>query len=227
MRRSLAGLGLVGCLLPGTVAASPPEYPPPKYSDTDRIRAGMFFTVFGAVSITGGTLSYGFATWGTAHAYGFLGLVPLVCGGGFTTLGALLLHFGQERRWARADWAADRAPLDRSDGPRPGAGLLLAGPLTVAGSATIFTWGLLELSVLDADCLPENSYCIDGDPTTAALLLATSGAGMLLGTTLTIVGAERRTRYMSWRAARGRPIQLRPTGWASPRGVGFGLQGQF
>jgi hypothetical protein len=212
--------------------ASEPELPPvrvgpPPPDGKHMIRSGMFFTVFGAFTLAGGSALLAHMTWSSEEPYGIMGVVPIVFGGGFTTLGALLLHFGQERRWARADWNAGRPRFDHRAAPRPGAGLLLGGTLTLVGSATLFTWGLEEVDLLDVDCHGDYFFCSEGDARLAAAMLASTGAGMLLGTTLIVLGARQRTRYMSWRSDHGYPVRLRPSGWASARGFGVGLQGQF
>lgn len=192
----------------------------------------MFFTVFGSLTFATSSIVMNHLAWsgGESWGFGFVGLSPLVVSGGLVTLGGLLLHFGQERRWAHADWEAGRGPIDRTAAPRPGAGLLLAGPLTLAGSATIFTWGLVELTHLDVECGPKSGPyddCWEGNTRTAAALISTSGAGLLVGVSLIVLGARQRARYMDWRVGHARPIKLRPTPWASVRGFGLGLQGQF
>jgi hypothetical protein len=201
---------------------------PPPPTGKHMFRAGVAVTIIGALGVASGSTLVAHMippNRVTGHvSYGLVGLIPLVAGGGLTTLGALLMHEGQARAWARTEWEAGRAPGDPESSPMTGAGLLLAGPLTIAPSAVAFTWGLYELAY---ECSP-NTYCpVEPDPGSAALFLATGGAGMIFGVTLTVLGARQRARYMRWRVGEGRSVHLRPTGWASPRGVGVGLVGGF
>lgn len=160
-------------------------------------------------------------TWADSHPYGIGGAVPFSIGGAFLTAGAILLNRDQEQRWGPP-------PGNVPAHTRGGAAMLLSGALTLAASATVFTWGLEELSLRDNVCPEvELAYpCPTFRPELAALILSSAGAGMLLGTGLIIGGAHRRRRYLEWRRPSSELV-LRPRGWAGPRGFGFGLGGRF
>lgn len=224
---ALAGV-LVGPPSASSPASAPSEAPTSAVAPPTGIgmrRTGLAFIVLGSLHVASGSAMIAHASELGEESPGFLGIAPLGVGGPMVLLGALLQHYGQERRWAYAEWARGREPAPRPR-PRSGTGMLVAGPLSLAVGATLFGRGLDELRGLGVDC--EVITCEDAsaewDPAIGLPTLIIGGLGMLAGTTLTVLGARQRTRYMSWRAEQGRPIRFEPTAWFGPRGVGGGLR---
>jgi hypothetical protein len=186
---------------------------------------GRVLVVVGAVQLAASTALFtGYASYEFPFEFGS---IPLSLGAGFVTLGALLMHFGERREWAAADAQSNRAPPGGSAPPQ-GTGMMLGGVLTLAGSAAGLTVGLVELTFLGTDCGSAEGFCLGFSPGLGVPALVIGGAGMVLGTTLTVLGARRRARHLRWREATHQPFtDLRPLGWAGQHGAGFGLAGRF
>jgi hypothetical protein len=186
---------------------------------------GRVLVVVGAVQLAASTALFtGYASYEFPFEFGS---IPLSLGAGFVTLGALLMHFGERREWAAADAQSNRAPPGGSAPPQ-GTGMMLGGVLTLAGSAAGLTVGLVELTFLGTDCGSADGFCLGFSPGLGVPALVIGGAGMVLGTTLTVLGARRRARHLRWREATHQPFtDLRPLGWAGQHGAGFGLAGRF
>jgi hypothetical protein len=223
MRTCIAALGLLAYLwsppaLAGKGKRADPAEAPPK--GKAMYATGLAFTVTGAVPLIGGTVLFGISSQTGA---GFIaGADSLIVGGGLLTLGGLLMHFGEKRRFAYLDWKDGRATPKREHTRRPGAGAILSGTLTLAAGAAVFAFGASNTVVCEF-CEPQNDPT---DPVFVIIPLAVGATAMALGSTLMVIGIRNRSRYLDWRRADRRMV-LRPTGGASARGVFIGLSGQF
>lgn len=207
MRAIAVGLGLIAYLWSSPAIAGKVKDREVRPNADAMYTAGLVFTVTGAVSIVGGTALFGVSA---QAGPGFLASIDaLVLGGGFLTMGGLLMHFGEERRFGY---------LDRKHAPRRGAGAILAGTLTLAGGAAGFTFGASS-SV---------ASCPDGacDPAFVIIPMTIGATAMTLGSTLMVVGIRNRSRYLDWRR-KGRRLVLQPTGGASAHGAFIGVGGRF
>jgi hypothetical protein len=68
--------------------------------------------------------------------------------------------------------------------------------------------------------------CDPTDPVHVITPLAVGATGVVLGSTLLVVGIRNRSRYLDWRRQDGR-MALHPSFGASARGVFIGLRGSF
>jgi hypothetical protein len=228
--RSFAVLGLLACLWSTPALAGKGESVDPMLADLEvppkgkaMYATGFAFIVTGAVSLVGGTALFAVSSQTGA---GFLaGIDSLVIGGGFLTLGGLLMHFGEERRFAYLDWKDDRATPKRAHTRRRGAGAILSGTLTLAGGAAAFAFGASS----SVACPPpdaDGGLCGEVDPVFVIPQLTIGATAMALGSALMVVGIRNRTRYLDWRVRDNRMV-LQPTGGASARGAFIGLSGRF
>lgn len=232
MRICFAALGLLAYLWSAPVLAreGEPEGPTPSQLEPPpkgkgMYRAGVAIAVYGAAQIVAGTAMLSLTSFPESVA--FLGPIPLALGGGFVTLGGLLMHFGEKRRFAYRDWQHGRMPPTREQERRQGAGAILTGTLMLAGGATAFTAGMSFAPNIGKHCSPqeERAWCVDFSPTTSVPLLTIGGTSMVVGSVLMGVGIHRRSNYLERRVG-GRMVLL-PTAGASARGAFIGLSGRF
>jgi hypothetical protein len=110
----------------GPLPASPKKVRP-KHNRT--YVNGRALVIVGAVQLVASTAL--FTGYADAEFPCDFGSIPLSLGAGFMTLGALLMHFGERRRWAAEDLQAGR-DLPGPNAPPQGTGMMLGGVLTIA-----------------------------------------------------------------------------------------------
>ncbi len=214
----MVSLGLLSCLwsTPAFAGKGGRVEVPPK--GKAMYTTGLVFTVAGAVQLVGGTVLFA-----SQSGQGFIGGIDaLVLGGGFLTLGGLLMHFGEERGFAYRDWEDGRSPPKREHTRRRGAGAILAGTLTLAGGGAAFAFGASSSVV----CSGLYASCSGADPAFVIVPLTVGATGVVLGSTLMVVGIHNRSRYLDWRRQDGRVV-LHPAFGAGTRGAFIGLRGSF
>lgn len=228
MRASSLLVGLMVCGIPGRALAGSPETrsvvqtersSPEPPTGKPMFGWGVFGVTFGIVNIGYG-IPLAILGFGDASAEAS---IPIAYGAAFVVLGSLGVHYGKRRRAVWRTWAAENPratqplPARRDASGRTGTGMLISGSLALCGGLTT-----LPIAIVHPLTFAEND---PRSPVPPFIGAAVSGASIITGSILLMVGSDRRAAQN--RGPRSTTRQLVPTGWANARGWGFGVAGRF